>query len=117
MDAFEEDLYSKIERIDFALLVTDENNDPVGYATCYEENSRVCYMQAGGSFKKHRSMFYNLKAYKMMIDWILERYARITTRISNVNKSMLKMAIQCDFVISGMRLWNENLLLELHRSN
>ena len=114
-EAFGSDDYSSIEVIDFAVICMDENNEPVGYATCKNENVNVCYMQAGGAFIGFKNTVFVYRAYVEILNYLLKRYKKITTRISNNNTKMLKMAIGGGFLIQGVRFWNNTVLIELHK--
>jgi len=107
---------SDVEKIDYAIIMMSEDEEPIIWATIHEENKLVAYMQAGGSFNSSRAKTTApYRAYCILMDWLTQRYSVITTRIENTNKSMLKCAISQGFVVQGMRSAGFKLLLELHK--
>jgi RimJ/RimL family protein N-acetyltransferase len=102
-----------IEGVDYVLAVL-EGESILGYVTVIEENKRVAYWQLGGILPENRAKPAMYRAYKMLIEWTLERYLKITTRIENTNTAMLRMAMKAGFVIQGVRVWDGKILLELH---
>jgi hypothetical protein len=102
-----------LSRIDFALVVFNENNDICGYATCLEMDKETVYLQHGGVFpnysKKHHVMF----EYMRMVYWLKEYYQRAFTRVENTNIPYLKMALKAGFLIHGTYTFKGKIYLEM----
>lgn len=105
------------ERVDFGLLASTHADKLIGYATCREEDSRVVYMQYGGALPEARQTTNVWYAYNQLVKYLAERYPTITTRIENTNKPMIRMAMRVGFLITGVRMWDGKVLLELQRRN
>ncbi len=101
-----------LERIDFA-LVTMKDSKPHGYVTCIEMDSETVYWQIGGAFPNAKGTGAVVPCYIAMVDWCLERYRRITTRIENTNVAMLRLAMKVGFLIVGTWNFKGKIYLEL----
>lgn len=100
------------ERIDYALLAVNEEELPCGYMTCREIEERVVYWQFGGAFPPIEKTVYPMRLYGEFLKWHLERYDRIVTYIENKNTPMLKMAMKIGFLVTGIRTFENAVLLE-----
>jgi hypothetical protein len=100
------------DRIDYALLATNEEDDPCGYMTCRELDSKTVYWQFGGAFKPIKGTINSMRVYESFINWHKERYDRVCTYIENDNRAMLKMASFQGFKITGVRNYAGQVLLE-----
>lgn len=90
------------DRIDYALLFIDEGeNTPIGYITLRELDQNAVYMQFGGAIPKYQGNMAVYRCYQMAISFLKEKYEVLTTKIENVNKSMLKFAMREGFLIVG----------------
>jgi hypothetical protein len=98
------------DRIDFACIFYHKGN-PSGYATCYEHNSEVLYLQFGGSFPEYRNTRIVFVSYNMLIKRLLEKYHFLTTKVESENIPMLKMAFKCGWKINGTYLDSDKKLL------
>lgn len=98
---------------DFALLVTDENDEPVAYSTVIEMDAKTAYMQHGGAFPKFQGSTKVARAYHLMIAYIKEGYLRISTRIRNINTAMLKLALSADLIVNGIDILEGETFLNL----
>lgn len=87
---------------DFALLVTDENDVPVSYATILEIDKKSAYMQHGGAFPSVAKTVHVARSYHLIMAYLKENYTCISTRILNKNKAMLKLAMSADLIINGL---------------
>ena len=111
---FAETLPPGTQRIDFALLVVDEATDkPVAYMTLRELDSANIYMKHGGSFDLIRGTGASLSCYKVMLEWLEQRYKNLTTLVENTNIVYLKMAMSQGFRVIGIRNFQGTILLEL----
>lgn len=110
---FDEVKDSSKERIDFALMGF-KDGEPAGYATCLELDSETIYMQFGGAFPNIKNSIYSMKIYQMFINQLKSKYNFIGTLIENKNFAMLKFAQKAGLLITGVRYFNNNILLE-HR--
>lgn len=100
------------DRIDYALLCTNEKDEPCGYMTCRELDSKSVYWQFGGAFKPIKGTINSMRVYEAFINWHKERYQRVCTYIENDNRAMLRMADKVGFKITGIRNYNSQVLLE-----
>lgn len=104
---------SSLERFDFSIMAIDENNNISGFITCKEMDSETLYWQHGGTFKNYAKTIHVIGGYREFLNWAKERYKRVTTRIENINHSMLKMALAVGFTIIGTCVVNNKIYLEL----
>lgn len=102
-----------LDRIDSAIVVTDENGLPSAYMTLIEFDRDTVYIQHGGAFPAHAKSVYVLPGYKLMIEHLREKYRRVITKIHNTNITMLKLAMAGGFLITGVSVWNNKTILEL----
>lgn len=99
------------DRIDFALLAV-EDLVPIGYITCREIDAHTLYWQFGGAFPGTKDTIKSFSAYQAMVRYASERYKRVATYIENTNRVMLKMAGRCGFLITGIRVFDGDILVE-----
>ena len=109
---FEQVKPAQYDRIDFALLVVDDEK-PCGYVTVREHDPETVYWQFGGAFPGTKDTAKTFRGYQLTVDYTRERYKRITTRIENTNIPMLKMAMKVGFRIIGTRTFKGSILVEL----
>lgn len=110
---FDEKRPKDMERIDFALLCTDESDTPLTYVTCRELDSETLYWQFGGSFPgtKGTTKSYHSYIHTTEACWDLG-YKRITTLIENTNCVMIKFAMKIGYKIIGIRNFKNHIMLE-----
>lgn len=99
------------DRIDYALMAVNDKV-PMGYITCREHDALSVYWQFGGVFPGTKDTTASYRVLQAFICWAKERYKRVTMLIENKNLVMLKMAMKAGFRISGIRYFNESVLLE-----
>ncbi len=113
MMAFKENRSSDMDRIDYALLVINSDNDtPLGYVTVRELDAESVYWQYGGATPASIRSITSYRTYEEMIKWTSTRYKRITTLIENDNIPMLKFAMSVGYRIIGCRTFKNSILLE-----
>lgn len=101
------------DRIDYALLVVNDRDEPAAYVTCREHDASTVYWQFGGGMPTTVGTHAVLKTYLAMIDWARRfGYDRITTLIENTNTAMLRLAMKAGFRIVGVRTYKGSILLE-----
>ena len=106
---------TQLDRIDFALLAADEK--PLAYMTCKELDGESIYLQYGGAFPSAKDTFLAFKSYAAMLNRLKEMgYKRAGTYIENKNKVMLKFAMKAGWLITGVRTFEGDVLLE-HQMN
>jgi len=112
LSAFGGSRSADLDRAQFA-IVSFRNEKPTGYVTCIEMDSETVYWQVGGAFDGVKRTLDVVPSYLKMIDWALERYKRITTRIENTNIEMLHLAMKMGFRIVGTWNFKNQIYLEL----
>lgn len=112
--SFEEARPKEMDRIDFALLMINPLNErPGGYCTVRELDRDSVYLQYGGSFPETEKTISVAVLYSAMIDWLRERYQRVTTLVSNQNVGYLKLCMKYGFRIIGVRCFQNEVFVEL----
>lgn len=109
---FDETRSADLDRITFA-LIAKKDNVPAAYVTVRETDAETVYWQFGGSFHGTRGTTRTMQAYLSFIQWTKERYKRITTLVENTNISYLRLAMACGFLITGIKNFKNNILVEL----
>jgi hypothetical protein len=103
----------EMDRIDFALLVENDGGIPMQYATCKELDAESLYFQYGGSFPGTKGSPKSLHCMERILDWAeFAGYRRIAFLVENTNEPMLKLALRCGFLITGIRNFKGSILLE-----
>lgn len=111
---FSETLPPEYDRIDFALLAVDkEQARPVAYLTARELDKESVYLKHGGAFDPLKGTFHSLAVYLSLLNWLKEKYARITTLVENTNSVYLRLALAAGFTIIGIRNFKGSILVEL----
>jgi len=92
-------------RIDFALVVENEHGVPMQFVTCRELDSDSVYCQFGGSFPSALGTGQTIHGGQLMLEWLEKEagYRRVSFLVENTNAAMLKLAMQCGFLIMGVR--------------
>ena len=102
-----------LDRIDYALLV-DDDETIIAYATVKELDGESVYWQYGGTVPKFRGTSLSYKAYRKVHDWCFTAgYKRITTYVENTNIPMLKFSLKIGFIIIGTRTFKGSVYVEL----
>lgn len=110
---FKENKPCEMDRIDFALSVEENDDSLISYVTCRENDRDTVYMQYGGSFPGARGTPKSLHAFLAIVRWFKESgYKRVWCLVENTNKAMLKLAMRAGFLITGIRVYKGNVLLE-----
>jgi hypothetical protein len=114
LSVFGELLPPEYDRVDFALLAVEKTqNQPVAYLTARELDAESVYLKYGGAFPPIKSTVNSVFIYREMMQWLQERYRRITTLVENTNTVYLKMALTVGFRPIGIRQFKNSLLVEL----
>lgn len=100
---FGEHITPSDERLDFALVATDEENI-LSYVNCREFGQKALYWGWGGSFPSAQGTLKSWQIYGLFTEkcWELG-YTRIFTFIRNTNAVMLKFAAKMGYIITGCR--------------
>jgi hypothetical protein len=103
----------EFDRIDFALIIAQEHDPkPLAYVTIRELDKETAYLKRGGAFDE--TLIHSRQAiYLTGIDWLMERYLRLTTLVENDNVRYLKLAMAAGFRVIGIRNFKGSILLEL----
>lgn len=110
---FEEAPPSSLSKIDYAMLVTTDDKKIVGYVTVRDASDDVCYWQYGGVFDL-KNKLRAVRAFELCLGWAANRYRRITTLVKNTNAAYLRLCLAEGFLVTGTRLFDGDLLVELH---
>ncbi len=103
----------EMERIDYALLVESESGVPMQYATCRELDSESLYFQYGGSFPGTKGSPKSVRCMQKLLEWSeFAGFRRVAFLVENTNEAMLKLAMHCGFLITGIRNFKGLILLE-----
>ena len=101
------------DRIDFCLLGVSDQDDVLGYITCFELSPETLYWSHGGAFPPASKNVSALRCYTLMMEKCRSLgYKRIYTTVANTNKPMLKMHAHGGWKITGVRHTQGLTLLE-----
>lgn len=104
----------EFDRVDYTLVGVDSDTDtPVGYITCHELDMDTLYLQFGGALPNIKGSVHTYACYRAGLNFLKDRYKRLTTYVENTNAAYLKMAISEGFRPVGIRYYNKNILVEL----
>ena len=110
---FNEAKMAATDRIDFALVTENSRGELMNYVTCRELDSESLYWQYGGSFPGTKGSILSLRAVQALLEYCKSAgYARVGFFVENTNSAMLKMAMKCGFLITGVRNFKGIILLE-----
>lgn len=110
---FGETLPPGLERIDYALVAVSEAlAKPLAYLTVREFDEETAYLKRGGAFEA-LPVGARLKVYLQLLDYLMQRYVRLTTLVENTNVPYLKLAMTAGFRAIGLRNFHGSILLEL----
>lgn len=111
--SFEEKRPPEFNRFHYALVCCDDNQIYT-YATIIEMDQDSAYMQHGGAMPSSKGTVLVKRCYSMVIAWLKLRYKRISTRISNQNLPMLKLAMSEGLRVIGCDLYPDGIFLHLN---
>jgi hypothetical protein len=101
------------ERIDFALLVESEHGIPMQYVTVKELDQESLYFQYGGSFPGTKHTMQSFRCMEKILEWVkFMGYRRVNFLVENTNDAMMKLAMRCQFLITGIKNFKGHILLE-----
>jgi hypothetical protein len=102
---------AEMDRIDFVMLMV-KGDVPVGYITAREVDQETVYLAYGGAFPGSIETVNAVWGYKLGFDYVAKNYKRATTLIENTNRPMLKLAMKFGWLIKGIRVFKDSVLLE-----
>ena len=108
---FNEEKPKDWDRIDYALLMTADEM-PVAYVTCLETYSDTVHLQYAGVFPMAKDTIWSYELFQAGIRYLKEDYARCFFYVKNTNKVALKMAAKVGFLITGVKNFHGDVLLE-----
>lgn len=115
MAVFGEAIEPRVERIDFAYLVADSQNQLVIYSTFYEMDHKSLYLGFGGSFPGSRGTPKTAEALLTLFTHLKSLgYTDINWHVKNENYPMLKLAMKVSAKIVGVSVTPRSTLLEHH---
>jgi len=98
------------ERVDFAVLLSWQGK-LAGFVSCYEHQAGELYLQYGGALPNFRNTPAVLRSYQCVLSFLLDHYAALLTRIENSNTAMLKLALHCGWMVIGLRVASNGVVL------
>lgn len=104
---------AEFNRFHYALVACDDATI-FAYATIVEMDEESAYMQHGGAMPAARGGILVKRSYSGMIGWLKLRYKRISTRVSNENLPMLKLAMSEGLRVIGCDLYPDGIFLHLN---
>ena len=84
------------------IYIAYDDNRIIGFASGYLHNNIVFYIQYAGMIKECRG-YKTLQAFREGLKKINEEYPVITCMIQNINIPAIKLALNENFVINGIR--------------
>lgn len=108
---FEEYRPADMDRIDFA-LVAEVETVPYIYMTCREFDKETVYITSGGALPICKGTPKSWEGFKLMLDYLKDRYKYVTLLTLNDNFPMLKFALKAGFRTIGIRNFKGYVLLE-----
>lgn len=112
--SFGERHLSHEDRIDYALMIVDEESFiPAGYMTIKEMDSKTAYIQHGGALPEHKGTVHVLKRFMQFTKYLTSQYDYVWMRVDTKNFPMLKIAMRTGFEIVGTYFHAPKLFLEL----
>lgn len=108
---FDEIRPSFLNRIDYALVVWDE--EPIGYVTCRETDSESIYISYGGIIPKNRRTDKSKQAMNEIISYLKSNYKRANMLVENTNIFMLKKALNNNFIPVGVANYRGSIFIDL----
>ncbi len=112
--SFGEERDVSMNTCDYALLVTDDNDQACAYMTCLEMDKKSVYMQHGGGLPAAHGTTKTARAYHLMIAYLKEHYAQISTRVRNRNVAMIRLSLSAGLLIKGLDCLEETTFLTMH---
>ena len=110
---FGENRPQSLNSFHFVLGAVDGDNQLAGYCTCIELDKESLYLQHGGVLPNYAKSIYVLKSYGVCVEWCLQNYKRVSTKVQNTNISMLKLAMQMGFLIVGTSTFKDKVFVDL----
>lgn len=102
-------------RIDYALLCTDDYKKIQGFVTIREIDHESVYWQYGGTLEQFRSTPVTFKGYCLFAERCFEEGASsISTLVENSNTPMLKLALKIGFLVIGTKAHEGKIYLDLN---
>ena len=115
ISVFEQKRPSALDRIDFALL-QGGNERPESFVTIRELDSESAYIQHGGNFPNVRATKTAAQHLVNYCLWLKEnKFKRVNFLVANTNIPMIKTGLNCQFLVTGMRVFKEETMLEMSK--
>ena len=100
--AFKEERPLDLITCDYAILVTSNDDKIMGFATIIELTKKSAYMQHGATMPETQGTANTARLYHLVLAYLKDNYDRLTTRILNTNRSMLKLSLSADLIVHGI---------------
>lgn len=108
---------SDMDRIDYALL-QGEAGEPHSFVTIRELDNESVYLQHGGTFPSIRGKFMAAEHLRRFCTHLFAHgYKRACFLVENTNIPMIKIGLENQFLITGMRVFEKQVLLEMSKED
>lgn len=112
---FDEVRPAYMNRIDWVLMAI-KNDIPMGYVTVRELDGENIYWGYGGAFPGTINTAWAVSMYKKGIEACEKMgFKNIFSSVKNTNVSMLKMALSQGFLVTGVRVFKDEIYCEINR--
>ena len=111
--AFKEERPADLITCDYAVVVTSDTDQIMGFATIIEITKTSAYMQHGAVLPETQGTIKTARLYHLILAFLKEQYERLTTRILNTNKAMLKLSLSADLIVHGIDCMGGETFLNL----
>lgn len=103
------------DTIDSGMLILDEErNTPVGYATIRERTRDMVELCFGGAFGPAEKTIWVARGYDLLLEHLRTRYTEASTLILNKNVTSLKLAMSRGWRIVGTHNYRGDIMVELY---
>lgn len=89
----------------FVVLVENEDKQQMAYTMIKETDKESAYITFGGTFKPYRSGGSGYACFKEIVSSLLMRYKRVGFACRTKNHPMIKLGLNEQFEIVGMRMF------------
>lgn len=110
---FKEIRPASMNRIDFALLAVTRDDVITGWVTGRELDAESVYYCWGAAMPDAQGTDKSIESFKLMVEWGLQKYKRISILVENTNVRCLKFVMNFGFRINGVRMFEGQVFAEM----